>query len=477
MPMGPFSKNAKAFLLAVVLLTAVRVHANVICEEIFGGASATVPLNVIWKAETSQENFLSLKAHFEKIKEDPDSLIVVYASLTRYKSDNRFANDVARMLFEIRKTVRLWRESSDPALAKAAQHAQMFLGTESLSLAEESLLISTLSDLQKRDEAADTVRKTLETPIGPLSLKIQNEKERRVQLPKGEFTARMYTDTLDAIKLESGESIVATILWKYFALLSKKFDFRSLNPMLSFRPLGNERVHFHSGQLISSEKTNAESGAFTTKIRNNLPVGKAGDSITQDFFVTHQREIGTYYDTPAQDLFLQKIALRTKEFHSMNGQDPKAVTRVLFAKKTLDSDDLFTNRTEYEVKLPEGATDAQLKEAMRALLKEMGVNAAMVDRLQVSEVINNERYGFDLVWRNTVKIGFMTIDAFQSANASKASATSPYKQWEIEVLPEFKDLITMYPEVFSDFFKELEESFNGKLNPTPKAHQHLMKPD
>lgn len=465
--------SLQLFMTILSLLTFLQVApagAALTCRKVFSSKSI-MSLDEIWQRQTSKKSFKSVKFHFNNLDTNPSDLVYVYGNLTKFKRDSRFSDEAAYMMLSIRRTLRLWSESENPELRMRAAQFSTYLGGKHLDPSEEMLLLSALSSKFSRDKLAGTVRKTIQTTSGEMPLKFQTEKERRVKLPSKDWIVSLEYGRSTEVK--SMEDVVSTLLWKYFANLPYSHDFRGLGPVLSFQPLSSESTHFHSGNFVKQEIGNVSS--FTKKIQNRIPLGREGDNISQAYIVTHQREVGTYFDTPSAELFEGKVALRIKEFYSLKENGTREVTRILFAKRTLETDDLFTNRTEYEVTLPPNATELQVREAMKELLGELGLDKAIADRLVVSEVIDNERYGFNLMWRNTVKIGFITVDAFRSQNADKAghAAAGAFRQWEIEILPEFRKLTEMYPQEFKAFFQELETSFKGTLNPTPKAHQYL----
>jgi hypothetical protein len=93
-------------------------------------------------------------------------------------------------------------------------------------------------------------------------------------------------------------------------------------------------------------------------------------------------------------------------------------------------------RDEYQVPIPDDATDAEVRAMAKALLDKVGV-----------ELPKGQ------------KVGFITIDRFTlSDNPEKE-----YQQIEVEVLPEHKDLPAKKSIDFSSFVKNLISAFPQQL--------------
>ena len=443
----------------------------------FGGLSSDA------KAQITCADILRLKTS--------DVMKLRFEYLSHLVREDKFDLDGAlRLNLEIRKFFRQPQYSDSAALLMMQFRHQLrrlpensilsYFGSKDLVFKEDQRIMEILAASPEQREAMGEVeRRVLETPMGSYELKIQPEFERRIQLPSEPYTVEIpipYMRYPRSVSITDSASLVNALLWRHYSQGRATPSDRSTEPILSFRPLHSQKDHFHSGQKIS-QKEDVEGTSFSRVITNKIPLGSENDRISLDYIVTHQREIGTYFDTPAKDLWKQKIALRIKEFRSLKNDTAGEGTLILFAKKTADSNqkDLFTQRQEYEVKLPPNPTPQQIRDVQATLLQQLGVDKKVVDRLTQIESIDNERYGFDLIWRNTLKIGFVTIDSFRSAVADSRRADQPsFRQWEVEILPEFTFLKDLYPEEFKKFFGELESSMHGKLNPTPKAHQHSL---
>jgi hypothetical protein len=200
-------------------------------------------------------------------------------------------------------------------------------------------------------------------------------------------------------------------------------------------------------ELALDSKADAWTKDLTGEPLRTRAVNRTPEVLQFDYIVGHQFEDGSYIDTADFALRDQGIALRVKKWSPVDkdGKIGPVSARMLFLKA--DSDEklklssmwakqYLRRRDEYQVPIPDDATDAEVRAMAKALLDKVGV-----------ELPKGQ------------KVGFITIDRFTlSDNPEKE-----YQQIEVEVLPEHKDLPAKKSIDFSSFVKNLISAFPQQL--------------
>ncbi len=447
-----------------------------------------------WRRDLLQQSFFGSpdqQAVLEALKPSLPSLlkgerdpwvVANYAMAFQNMNDlSRLSEGAARAQFLVKD--RVLELTRDPD-SKTAEEAKKALGArfKHYEADEEKAIRQGLDEAALR-EAAREFSLQIPTQTGALHLRgrEQLELERRVALPAVPFNASIDQRFgghvfRQSLKINSSGEVVRAMLDRYFSLPS--------DSRLRFRPLGSRTEHHHSGIVDVTTETGEKAGLFTKQLENFLSLStRPGDDNSARYFVTHQREVATYFDTQDFRLRDADIAMRIKEWRPIGEtNDPNApLAHALFLKKNLKSSgkgtSYFTSRSEKQVNLPPGSDQELELKAMQALLAESGVKD--VDKLDLKPMVHvdNQRFGFDLMWDGKIKIGFVTVDSFDAKplyETAKRKKEGPLLQWEIEILPQWQPLLEAQATEFEKFFRTLERDFNGKLDPLPK-YQHSVE--
>lgn len=415
---------------------------------------------------------------------DPGVLLSYALTFKNYGNDSSLSERAAWVGVRVRERMRQLIQESDPQTAARAQ-ASLSSYFPGLTLEEDQLLKKGLeATLTKSSVEQGVLKFRAGNTEFQLPYSVQPELERRVALPQLPFQAHIPMQVIEhrhvttqEIEVTSPREVVQLLLDRFHALPSESFG------PLRTRPLSSRLDHSHSGQLVSAEGIATKPSDFTEVLGNRLDLRqKWNDETSRSYVVVHQRESATYYDTPDSALQQAGVAVRIKTWRPIGeSADPHAQpARALFLKRNARSnpgdDAVFTDRREYILPLVGTATEKSesdvIRSAVQALLEKEKLPAIDLSGLKPAVEVENERYGFDLMWNGQVKVGFVTVDSFTPTPSGGAAPALPSLQWEMELLPQWKPLFDAKKSEFTKFFSGVEESFHGKLDPAPKyLHQ------
>lgn len=433
-------------------------------------------LDQLMEHATLEEKVDVMSGIIKNIKEekDPAFLMNLYRKLKPLALDGKYARQVNLMQLDLREQMRValpGRTLQDYGYSK-----------EPLFQPKEAALLREILTGPSKETSAPLSVKGSDIPLTVTS---QPEYERRVNLPENvaSLTSPYKWSYPSTNKVQTAGDLTSLMLDYFHGATAILQSATGNRPLLSLNPLGSNEEHFHSNNLIKNESTGDKPSQFVTELDGKLTFRSPVDWDRNDkthfkYNVSHQREVGTYWDTPNQDLKKAGYALRIKDWYPIddNGNINGATSgKSLFVKKTNGPEGPFTSRDEYQVKLPKDFPEDQIVPAMQALLKHAGMTNAETLPVKPVVEVNNERYGLNLVMYGDVKVGFLTVDYYTKKsldpNFVSADEDKQTRQWETELLPEFKPLYDAHKSEFDAFFKEVEDKLQGKVNPTPKYLQ------
>ncbi|MBI2646283.1 MAG: hypothetical protein HYW85_04535 [Deltaproteobacteria bacterium] len=195
-----------------------------------------------------------------------------------------------------------------------------------------------------------------------------------------------------------------------------------------------------------------------------------------------QFERGIYFDTPDYRLENIGIAVRVKEWFPIGkrGKPLKHSSgRSLFLKVQRDRLGGFTVRDEYQIVLPSNFSDDDISNAISILIQHVRPELSPVFPKPVI-VIENTRYSIDLGYSPDIltsheKIGFITLDEFRARpvfqDGSGGPLSPPRRQMEVEILPQYHELVVSKLAGFEGVFSNVERSMGFILTREPKYIQ------